>query len=142
MEWSDITEGMMIGIGVSIVTGIAVLAREFMKKRQEKEYLRKILRSQLQAIINASDITTPNGQQILADQTRRAIFDELYRDIQEILNTGSSRIDFEDKIKIRKVFRTINWTFSAGGHPRLPNQQVYQNILVQGLKEISWLGIS
>lgn len=138
-EPSVIAEGLMIGIGVWVVTLIYLFVTEVRKRAEERKYLRTLLKKQLDAIMDAQSITTPSGQVIQADVIRKTIYEELSSDVQEILDRGASHLPFDDKMKLRKIFRLMNWAMNAGGIERTPDVRVYETNLVGKLRKISWL---
>lgn len=140
-ELFSIVEGLMIGVGVWIVTLAYLFVSNHAKKRKQKRYIRQVIQEQTSLILNAQPTPLPTGQTVPADVVRKTIFEELNNDMKEILDRGASHIDFEDILQIRKVFRMMNWAMNAGGQPRTPNRAVYQYTMVANLNKVSWLHI-
>ena len=138
----SVLQGIVIGVSSGVILGLFFWLTGFASARNEKraqiEHLASVVAGFRESIYSAGDLDVRLGDEqkhFQRDAVRKAQYDDMRREVEQVLQGRASRLSFDEIREVRLAFYTDHFPGVV------LNDAGYESVF-RALESIEWLGLS
>ena len=144
---SPLLEGIIVGVTIAVILGIAGWIRERYREREQIRHISDVVRKRYRVMLTVADIQ--DGPRLIpANLQRILLFKELLKQIERALVYRSSHLRYQRMFRIRSILDSVTNVMNELGigeskGQRPPNgMKFYEQHFFEKLDDLKWLKLA